>query len=119
MKNFSLVILSWITCTTIAIAHGDVHDTNNPETIATISSKKVIPDDNIRFDVVSATTSIHITNASPIKQLRVYNNNGKLIDTCKHLDQEYNYSTEKLKPGKYAFTFQIAEKVVTHIYEKK
>jgi|GEM_PF-1781526 len=119
MKNYSLVILLWIASTTFAISNDQGNDTHNPETIAVLSSKKVKPDNNVRFQFISNNQGVCITNASPINEIRVYDNEGKLIDTCSHIYKNYEYDTSKLVPGRYAFNIQISDEIVTHIFQKE
>ncbi len=119
MKNYSLMILLWIASTTFAISNGDNPNANSSETPVVLSSKKVKPTDDVRFEAIAGSTSILITNAAPIKEMRVYDNHGRLIDTYKYLSEEYSYDTSALPIGKYAFNIQVADHVVPYIYEKK
>jgi len=119
MKNYSLVILLWIASTTFAMSNVLGNDIHNPETVAVLSTKKLRPDENVHFQFISNKKGIYITNASPINEIRVYDNNGKLIDTLSHIYKNYSYDTSKLEPGKYAFNIQVADEVVTHIFKKE
>ena len=118
MKNYSLVILLWIASTTFAISHG-ITDTNNPETLEVLSVKKVEAKKSIDFKINHDDGKIFITNVSPIKQVRIYDDKGKLIHTSTYLDKSYEYDTSDLVAGKYAFSIQIGDHVSTHIYDKE
>ena len=118
MKNHSLVILLWIACQSLAFAYTNTTDTNRPEMIATLSIKQCEPTEKIRFFIDVDNQPVRITNAEPIKELRVYDNKGKLIDTRRYLSGAYRYDTSALVSGKYAFNINVADKVITRLYKK-
>ena len=118
MKNYSLVILLWIASTTFVLAYG-ITDAKNPKTIAVLSVKKVHAEENIDFEINKKLSQVIITNASPIKEVRIYDEKGKLIQTDSHVDRNYTFDTSDLEMGRYAFSVQIDDHVVTHIFEKE
>ena len=118
MKNYSLVILLWVASTTYALSHGII-DAKNPKTVAVLSVKKVQADQNIGFMFCKKAQEIFITNVSPIKEIRIYDEKGRLIHTDSHVDKYYSFDTSEMTEGKYAFSIQIGDHVATHIYEKE
>jgi hypothetical protein len=116
MNNYSLVILLWIACSSIAFATTNTIAPHNVEPIAVLHTNEVVPDLNIQFSIAEYGSNISIKNTSPIKQLRIYDGTGKLLETHDYLGKDFNYNADGLKAGKYAFIIQVGDHVETHVY---
>lgn len=117
MNNYSLVILLWIACSSIAFATTNTIVPISSEPIAVLHTNAVVPDLNVQFSIAEYGSSISIKNTSTIKQLRIYNGSGKLLETHDHIGKDFKYDAEGLKEGKYAFIIQVGDHVETHVYD--
>lgn len=91
--------------------------TFNPEKVLSTATVKPIVD--LKFVPNLTNDFVKINNLSPMNEIRVYNEKGRLVSTKKHLSKEYNFDISKLTPGTYCFRIQIDKEVVTKLIEKK
>lgn len=118
MRNFILMAMVMVCTLGSATASNILEiETIIPERV--LSSATVKPIVDLKFIPNSTNDFVKINNLSPIKEIRVYNEKGRLVSTKKHVSKEYNFDISRLAPGTYCFRIQINKEVVTKLVAKK